>query len=95
MFYRESSVRISNIFSSVDVPGRGRGGGGGGRSFKTALRNMFCVQVSRSSGSGSNLGWGHYVVCFARKSYSHNASLNAGVKMDTREFNAAGNPAME
>ena len=56
---------------------------------------MVSALDSGSSGPGSSPGRGHCVVFLGKTLYSHRASLHAGVKMGTGEFNAGGNPAMD
>jgi len=50
---------------------------------------------SRSSGLGLSPGQGHCVTFLGKTLYSHSASLHPGVQMDTAQFNAGGNPAMD
>jgi len=50
---------------------------------------------SGSSGLGSSSGWRHSVVLLGKTLYSHSASLQPGVQMDTGELNAGRNPAMD
>ena len=53
------------------------------------------LQVSRSSGSGSNLGRGHCCV-LCQESYSRSASLNPAVEIwIPANFTLGGNPAMD
>ena len=47
------------------------------------------------SGPGSSPGRGHCVVFLGKTLYSHSASLHPVVQMDTGEFNAGGNSAMD
>ena len=57
---------------------------------------MVSMLESRSSGLGEP--WPGTLCCvlgLSRHFYSHGASLHAGVQMDTPEFNAGGNPAMD
>jgi len=60
------------------------------------LEAVVVSMVSGLDSRSSVLGWSphrvHCVIFLEKTLYSHITSLHPGVKMDTREFNAWGNP---
>ena len=56
---------------------------------------MISALIPGASGPGSSPVRGHCVVFLDKPLDSHSASLHPGVSMDTGEFNAGGDPAMD
>ena len=56
---------------------------------------MVSALDSGASGAGLSPGRGQCVVFLGKTLYTHSASLRPGVQMNTGEFNAGGNPAMD
>ena len=51
---------------------------------------MVSALDSGASSQGSSPGQGHCIVFLVETLYTHSASLNPGISMDTSKFNAGG-----